>query len=113
MRKKRQNYKRWAMLGQYAPTSVRDQKIRALTDHVLDWVWVHPGYEFNIAYRYYMDGSISPVFSMHAFYRDQLVRYIPAEGDPNWSVQQPCTEDNLRTLLAVLRRIDLEAGKDE
>lgn len=45
--------------------------------------------------------------------RKRVTRYIPAEGDPNWSVQQPCTEDNLRTLLAALRRIDLEAGNDE
>lgn len=101
------------MLGQYTPTSVRDQKIRTLTDHVLDWVWTHPGYEFHIDHRYYMDGSISQVFSMYSFHFNQGVRYIAVGDDPNWSVMQKCTVNNLRTLLAALRRIDLEAGNDE
>lgn len=96
----------------YTPTDVRDQRIRTLTDHVLDWVWVHPGYEFSIDYRYYMDGSISRVFTMYSFHHDRGVRYIAVGDNPDWSILRECTANNLRTLLAALRRIDVEAGNN-
>lgn len=96
----------------YTPADVRDRKIRTLTDHVLDWVWVHPGYEFSIDYRYYMDGSISQVFTMYSFHHDRGVRYIAVGDNPDWSILRECTANNLRTLLAALRRIDLEAGNN-
>lgn len=97
----------------YTPTSVRDPRIRTLTDHVLDWVWAHPGYIFKLAYRYYVSDTPEATFSMYSFHRDGMVRYISVGGNSYWSSIQPCTVDNLRTLLAALRRIDLEAGKDE
>lgn len=112
MRKKRQNYKRQAMLGQYTPTSVRDPRIRALTDHVLDWMWAHPGYIFEVAYRYFASDVPEAMFSMHFYNRDRIFRYISVDGNSYWSSIQPCTEDNLRTLLAALRRIDVEAGNN-
>lgn len=112
MRKKRQNYKRQAMLGQYTPTSVRDPRIRALTDHVLDWMWAHPGYTFEVDYRYFASDVPEAMFSMHFYNRDRIFRYISVDGNPYWSSLQPCTVDNLRTLLAALRRIDVEAGNN-
>lgn len=96
----------------YIPTDVRDRKIRTLTDHVLDWVWAHPGYIFKVAYRYYVSDTPEATFSMYSFHRDGMVRYISVGGNSYWSLIQPCTEDNLRTLLAALRRIDVEAGNN-
>lgn len=96
----------------YTPTDVRDRRIRTLTDHVLDWVWEHPGYIFQVAYRYYVSDTPEATFSMYSFHRDGIVRYISVDGNSYWSSIQPCTEDNLRTLLAALRRIDVEAGNN-
>lgn len=104
--------KHCATARRYTPTDVRDRKIRTLTDHVLDWVWEHPGYIFQVAYRYYVSDTPEATFSMHSFHRDGIVRYISVDGNSYWSSIQPCTEDNLRTLLAALRRIDVEAGNN-
>lgn len=105
--------KHCATARRYIPTDVRDRKIRTLTDHVLDWMWAHPGYIFEVSHRHYASDAPEAMFSMHSYHRDHIVRYISVDGNSYWSSIQPCTVDNLRTLLAALRRIDLEAGKDE
>lgn len=94
----------------YTPTDVRDRKIRTLTDHVLDWVWEHPGARFKMINLRVGDNIF---FSFHYEGEDGIYRCIGVGNNPHWSAFVLCTADNLRTLLAALRRIDLEAGKDE
>lgn len=94
----------------YTPTDVRDRKIRTLTDHVLDWVWVHPGTRFKMINDRARGGEKYFVFYCEG--KDGVFRYVGIDGDPMWSESAPCTEDNLRTLLAALRRIDVEAGNN-
>lgn len=94
----------------YTPTDVRDQKIRTLTDHVLDWVWEHPGTRFKMINDRARGGEKYFVFYCEG--KDGVFRYVGIDGDPMWSESAPCTEDNLRTLLTALRRIDLEAGNN-
>lgn len=94
----------------YTPTDVRDRKIRTLTDHVLDWVWVHPGARFKvIRLRTICDEKW---FMFHYEGEDGIHRCIGVGNNPHWSEFVLCTEDNLRTLLAALRRIDVEAGNN-
>ena len=102
--------KHCATARRYTPTDVRDQKIRTLTDHVLDWVWAHPGARFKMINLRVGDNVF---FSFHYEGEDGIYRCIGVSNNPHWSEFVLCTEDNLRTLLAALRRIDLEAGKDE
>lgn len=89
----------------YTPTDVRDQKIRALTDHVLDWVWAHPGAHFKVSHQR-ADGDKWFTFRYEGAGRQ--LRRVGINGTPHWSEFALCTVDNLRTLLAALRRIDLE-----
>lgn len=93
----------------YTPTDVRGPKIRALTDHVLDWVWAHPGARFKMINLRVGDNVF---FSFHYEGEDGIYRCIGVSNNPHWSEFVLCTEDNLRTLLAVLRRIDVEAGNN-
>lgn len=94
----------------YTPTDVRDRKIRTLTDHVLDWVWEHPGARFKMINDRARGGEKYFVFYREG--KDGVFRYVGINGDPMWSESAPCTEDNLRTLLTALRRIDVEAGNN-
>ena len=94
----------------YTPADVRDRKIRTLTDHVLDWVWEHPGTRFKMVNDRARGGEKYFVFYCEG--KDGVFRYVGIDGDPMWSESAPCTEDNLRTLLTALRRIDLEAGNN-
>ena len=94
----------------YTPADVRDRKIRTLTDHVLDWVWEHPGTRFKMINDRARGGEKYFVFYCEG--EDGVFRYVGIDGDPMWSESAPCTEDNLRTLLTALRRIDLEAGNN-
>lgn len=93
----------------YTPTDVRDRKIRTLTDHILDWVWAHPGARFKMINLRVGDNVF---FSFHYEGEDGIYRCIGVSNNPHWSEFVLCTEDNLRTLLAVLRRIDVEAGNN-
>lgn len=93
----------------YTPASVRDPKIRTLTDHVLDWVWAHPGARFKMINDRARSGEKYFVFYCEG--EDGIFRYVGIDRDPIWSESALCTEDNLRKLLAGLRRIDVEAGK--
>lgn len=94
----------------YTPADVRDRKIRTLTDHVLDWVWAHPGARFKVINRRTIGGE--QWFMFHCEDKDGIFRCVGVGDNPVWSEFAPCTEDNLRTLLTALRRIDLEAGNN-
>lgn len=94
----------------YTPTDVRDRKIRTLTDHVLDWVWEHPGARFKMINLRVGDNIF---FSFHYEGEDGIYRCIGVGNNPHWSAFVLCTADNLRTLLAALRRIDVEAGNND
>lgn len=93
----------------YTPADVRDRKIRTLTDHVLDWVWEHPGARFKMINLRVGDNIF---FSFHYEGEDGIYRCIGVGNNPHWSAFVLCTADNLRTLLAALRRIDVEAGNN-
>lgn len=94
----------------YTPTDVRDRKIRTLTDHILDWVWAHPGARFKMINLRVGDNVF---FSFHYEGEDGIYRCIGVSNNPHWSEFVLCTADNLRTLLAALRRIDAEAGNND
>ena len=102
--------KHCATARRYIPTGVRDRKIRTLVDHVLDWVRAHPGTRFKMINDRARGGEKYVVFYREG--KDGVFRYVGINGDPMWSESAPCTEDNLRTLLAPLRRIDVEAGNN-
>lgn len=94
--------KRIGSVVKYADKGATGSKIGRLIGHVQDWLWTHPDSEF--ALRATPEGRY---FSM-IFYDDVGVHYARVGDDKYWSQFRPCTEENLRILLAVLRTIEKE-----
>ena len=87
----------------YVNRGAMDSAVRRLIGHVQDWLWTHPDAEF--ALRVTPEGRY---FSMTFYDDDSGVRYARVGDDKYWSQFRPCTEENLRILLAVLRAIEKE-----
>ena len=87
----------------YFPEAV-DRKTRLLINHVMDWVWVHPGTHFKISHQRADD---SKWFTFRREDKGGILRDVGIGNNYHWS-DAPCTAENLQKLIAMLKLIDTE-----
>lgn len=89
-------------------------RIRKLLNRVLDYVISHPTAEFHIwqwdSKMYDKIKRSSPRLAISFWFRGIIgvpkVYYVEHDGDPYWSGQLDCTEENLEILLKKLEKIN-------
>ena len=81
------------------PEGTMSDKVRELMNRALDWVWAHPGTHFEV---HHVWTDLDRYFEWYCMDEDGAVRCAEFGGNKYWSKFQPCTEENLETLLAIL-----------
>lgn len=91
-----------------------NDRVRELINRVIDYVIDHPATEFHLwqwdSKMYDKIKRFSPRWAFSFWLRgiigDPKVYYVEHDGDPYWSGQLDCDEENLEILLKSLEEID-------